>query len=320
MKEIRMNKTKKILLITSLYLASLVACAPQTVNTPPTTTPTAPPTTTPTALPTTTPTALPTTTPTALPTTTPTAPPTVQPTEIPFSEGDFALPMQLDFESREDFKYFDILGSIGDLDQSDAILKDGTAIFGQSPVGGANLKPLVNNDTALHIRWKINDENTCERFSLAPFVSQENIIDAYMVGVGGCSFQALQTQLASLGSDAPVAYDSPFRNQGTLVMEDGQWLDVVFWIEKGTPTSSLKLFAWQTENPNIYYAEKRLLNGLEDANMFMFSFDVFFGSIAVDSFQMISGNVESYLWFNAPSFSKNYEDLKVLFDINLDDK
>ena len=106
----------------------------------------------------------------------------------------------------------------------------------------------------------------------------------------------------------------------TAIMEDGQWLDAIFWIERGTPTPSLKLFAWQTENPNIYYTEKRLLNGLEEANMFAFSFDIFFGDIAVDSFQMISGNLESYLWANAPAFSKNYEDVTTLFNADLNEE
>jgi len=286
-----MNKITKILLATSLCLILLIACAPQAVNTPLTATPT-----------------IPTTIPTEIPTTTPTE----IPADTPFKEDDFVVPVRLDFESQEDFKYFNYAGSIN---------KDETASFAQFLVPSTNLQSLVNYDTALHIRWQINAENTCERFALAPFVSQnEEVVNAYMVGVGGCSFLALQTELASLGSDNPVAYDSPFRSQGTLIMEDGQWLDVVFWIEKGTPTPSLKLFAWQTENPNIYYAEKRLLNGLEEANMFSFSFDIFFGSIAVDSFQMISGNLESYLWFNAPAFSKNYEDVVTLFNTDLSDK
>jgi len=242
----------------------------------------------------------------------------------PFKEDEFVVSTQMNFESPADLKYFDILGGISEngeeqqATQSDVILKDGSVILGQSPARGANLKPRLNYGTALHIRWKINVENTCERFSLTPFIRQEErVVNVYTVGVGGCSFQALET---SLVSDNPIDYDSPFQGQGSLVMEDGQWLDAVFWIEKGTPTPTLKLFAWQTENPNIYYIEKRRLNGLEEANMFMLSFDVFNGSIAVDSLQMISGNIESYLWFNAPSFSKKYEDLKALFDTNLYDK
>lgn len=243
--------------------------------------------------------------------------------EIPFKEDEFVVSLQMSFESPADIKYFDILGSVGEngeeqkVAQSDAVLKDGSVIFGQSPVRGANLKPRLNYGTALHIRWKINAENTCERFSLTPFTRQEEqVVNVYTVGVGGCSFQTLQTSFAS---DTPTDYDSPFQGQGSLVMEDGQWLDAVFWIEKGTPAPTLKLFAWQTENPDIYYAEKRLLTGLEEANMFLFSFDVFDGSIAVDSFQMISGNIESYLWFNAPAFSKNYENGTMLFNMSMEE-
>ena len=279
----------------------LVACATQSVNTSLTATPV---------------------TSTTVPTEIPTATPTETPAYSPFKEDDFAVPMQLDFESLNDFKYFNFHFSDGDIDtDKTSINKDETTSFAQFSNTSVNLQSFVRYDTALHIRWKINAENTCQRFGLAPFVSQnEEMPDGYILGVGGCSFLALQTETASLGSDNPVAYNLPFQSQGTIIMEDGQWIDVVFWIEKGTPTPSLKLFAWQTEKPNIFYAEKRLLNGLEEANMFALGFDVFFGGIAVDSFQMISGNLESYLWFNAPAFSKNYEDVMVLFNSNLYDE
>ena len=290
-----MNNTTKKLLFTSLSLMLLAACAPQAVNAPLTATPT-----------------ISNEIPTAAPTEISTAAPTEIPADTTSKEDDFVIPLQLDFESLEDFKYFNNAGSIN---------KDETVSFAQFLESSTNLRSFVNYDTALHIRWKINDENTCERFALAPFVSQnKDMMDTYLVGVGGCSFQALQTELASLGSDAPVAYDAPFQSQGTLILEDGQWLDAVFWIEKGTPTPSLKLFAWQTENPNIYYAEKRLLNGLEEANMFAFSFEIFFGNIAVDSFQMVSGNLENYLQLNAPAFSRNYEVVETLFNTELNDK
>ncbi|MBA3073530.1 MAG: hypothetical protein FP831_08035 [Anaerolineae bacterium] len=284
-----MNQIAKKLLFTSLCLIILAACAPQAVNNPPAATPTEIPVAT--------------------------------PTEISFSEGDFVLSVRLDFESNESLKYFDILGGAiegQETTQSDSVLKDGSVIIGQSPAGGAHLKPRLNYGTALHIRWKINAEDTCERFNVKPYLRQEEQVEnVYGIGVGGCSFQNLQTELVT---DKPADYDSPYQGQGSLVMEDGQWLDAVFWIEKGTPSPTLKLFAWQTENPNIYYYEKRLLNGLEEANMFMVSFEVFNGSFAVDSFQMISGNIESYLWFNAPAFSKNYDSVAMLFNMVLDNK
>lgn len=243
---------------------------------------------------------------------------------VQIKKDDFVVSVQVDFESQEGFNYFDILGKVSEngeeqqVTQSNVTLENGAAIFGQFPVRGANLKPRVNYDTALYIRWKINAENTCERFSLMPFINQERpTTNAYGIGVGGCSFQALQAELVS---DNPAAYDAPSQSQGTIILENDQWLNAVIWIEKGTPTPTMKIFAWQAENPNIYYIEKRLLTGLEESNMFLFSFDVVSGSIAVVSFQMISGNIESYLWFNAPAFSKNYENMVTLFNTDFNDQ
>ena len=263
-----------------------------------------------------------------LPTQTPTSIPSAIVTEPPVTEKepedaaqapDFNIPLSLQFDDARDFNYFDVLGIVDEqgehlVDPDDVILEDSFAIFGRDPLRGANLKPRVNPGTALHVRWKINAENTCHALMLFPMLSQEiTLADVYGVGVGACSYQALQVEF---GVDDGRQIDAPSKNQGTIVMDDGKWIDAVFWTEASTPPV-INLFAWETENPDLYYAEKRLLPGLDDANSYLFSFETYNGEIAVDAFRMVSGNVENYLLQNAPAFQKNHDSVLALLNTDL---
>lgn len=247
--------------------------------------------------------------PSPVPTTAPT------PTQIPYSKDDFRIAFDIEFEDRDNLRVFSALGTISeDGDQqvtnNDVVLEDGVVTLGAFPVRGLNFNTMIPFNEALHLRWKITKQNTCLSLMMTPLIRQDELLTGINpVGVGDCANADLvlktQEQYSETENFLPQTY-------GQIHLTENKWIDSVLWIEENE-IPALYLVAWETEHPEIYYVEKRALENWQEANGFMFSPDVFEGEIAMDSMKKVSGDIESYLWFNSPVFQTEIDQISSVF-------
>lgn len=242
---------------------------------------------------------------------TPTTSPEPSPTPLPYSETNYTTALEITFDEWRSLQNFFLLGTFdeeGNENQAtyeDARLENGAWLLGGTIVGGANLKSVIEFETGVHVRWKVIGEDTCHAFELMPLVAQhEPLQSSSAAGVGGCGYQHVQ-----LETQGPNSH--PSSSEGRVVMLPGTWIEAILWVERD-PGPVLKLFAWESDNPQISTMAKLEIESWREANAFMLAIEHYEDGLqdsefAVDSMKLITGDLYSYLWYHAPAFQPQHE-------------
>ncbi|RQV95357.1 hypothetical protein EH221_06240 [bacterium] len=217
-----------------------------------------------------------------------------------YLEDQYIVPLDIQFDVDQEKSYFQAYGNSENMD-----IKDGVSNFSRYKINIAELRVKTKYNTAIHFQWKFDKDNSCSTFSLIP----KNALDYEMKHLYNLQVKACQAEflIVEAGKENPVSLNSPSASKGKLEINNDQWMDLVFWIEYGGETPILKLLSWETDHPDNYFVASKALNGFDEASHFIFNTTSLSGSMQLDSVQLISRDIQSYLWFNSPAFQQNYK-------------
>jgi hypothetical protein len=208
----------------------------------------------------------------------------------------YDVSLEVDFDDISDLVYFDIL-SDGYSDE-DIKIDQGKFFFGLPPIRALNLKPILAYRTAIHLRWKVVDKQTCYAFPFWVRMDNSDVSEIFEVGLGSCSYHALGLEYQNKSEEFSILDDA----YNPIVTNPDQWIEAVLWIEDN-PQMEFRALAWDSDAPAHYSIYRAAIPEWEGEKQFGFSFNGFEGEIAIDYLKIINGEVESYLWFNAPPFT-----------------
>ncbi|RQV95356.1 hypothetical protein EH221_06235 [bacterium] len=232
----------------------------------------------------------------------------ITPAKRVFQESDFSIIKDINFDDAEDKNFI----RPAENEMNKPIIKDG---YAELYSGAYNIYGLEYQQ-GIHFRWKGNQENIDICFVL-PIIFPDSVSwdENEYYRVEGRVDQALL-----------VVYDhSALRNtsinsisKGNIFPTPGKWIETVVWYENiDNPT--INTFSWEEDNDNVYYFEKMALSGKSNPSSFDSSIDVYSNSIVLDSIKIISEDINSYLWFNAPAYQKNNEDINTVLYADLNE-
>ena len=208
----------------------------------------------------------------------------------------YDISLEVDFDDISDLDYFDILSE--NYSDEDIKIDRGKFYFGSPPIGGLNLKPILTYRTAIHLRWKVVGEQTCYAFPFWVRADNSEMSKYYDVALGSCSYQLLELGYRIMGEEISIQDDV----YNPLVTNPDQWIEAVLWIENN-PEMEFRALVWDSGAPANYSIYRAMIPEWEGEKQFGHSFDGYEGEVAVDYLKIINGEVESYLWFNAPPFT-----------------
>lgn len=193
-------------------------------------------------------------------------------TPITYSETAYTTAEELTFGDTRFLQHFDLLGTF-DLEGNENLggiedirLENGAWVFGGTALSGANFKSKITYDSGVHLRWKVIGKDTCHAFMLIPLLSQhEPLPNSVAAGLGGCASQNVQLEIQG-------SLSAPSLSEGRTVFVPDTWIEAVLWVEK-EPEPILKLFAWESNNPQAFTIAKIKLETWQQANAYMLAIE-----------------------------------------------
>lgn len=222
----------------------------------------------------------------------------------------FEITVQSDFNSVADLSRYYLLDvGYGRPSNEDIKIEQGIFYFGTPPLKALNFKPFLSFRNAIHLRWKTDDPEACYAFPLWAVPQNSEQDDGYGVGIGGCSGLDFNIEYPNKNNDVHI----PEKVSSIFINEPSRWMDGVFWIEN-VEQVEFRGLVWYVDEPSTYSLYKANLPEWGEENNFTFSFEGYNGEIAVDYLKLVEGEIESYLWFYAPPFASNSDDILDFFN------
>jgi hypothetical protein len=234
--------------------------------------------------------------------------PTITATELEASSGYqedmYSISKSILFDSLTDLELFNY-GAAGAPDHSQQelspsdFISEGIINLDGKAIDFLDLNVPINAGVAIHARWKTTSEKICHSLCFIPPFDQSS---AYKMALGGCSQNVFNI---SFENDQAQVVDNPYVSEGMVFVEEDKWMDAVIWFEF-EPVPAFTALTWETDHPENFFVEKKMLPKDAQTGQFMFTFEVYDGSMAVDLVEIITGDIESYLWNNTSAFQDKY--------------
>ena len=225
--------------------------------------------------------------------------------------SNYTIARDFSFDDEADLNYFYFLGTINEehntdieVTREDVKLENGNLYLGEYPIRGLNTSSFFNFNSAIHFRWMMNAEETCAHFFVSPTDEYlHSNIENYMVEINSCSYSSLSVQARNPSTNH---IDIPGINSGTLIIENGVWIDTVVWLNS-VPQPTINVISWETNTPDIYSINRFVINRFYHYPQIIFSLEAGEGNIAIDFLKIINDDIDNYIWDNAVVYQNKEE-------------